>query len=306
MRTRLALIGTGILTAGALIAAYRGDRSPTSVDPKYINSNSCFIDLPQTKIHFRDTGEGPPLLLLHGIGSSLHTWSEWEQYLRDSFRVLHLDLPGFGLSEPYPDNQYSLARYVETLDQFLEQQEVDSVRLAGNSFGGRLALRYGLEHPDKLKKIVLLNPTGLQRKSMLYSYFSPRYIPSLVYRLTPRALVARCLRKLYGDPDRLDPDVVDRYYDLLLRGQNRSNLKRFHGMIDTPDEVLERFLRKLDVPVMIQRGCRDPWIDVDVADRFHRMLPNSSILTYLSAGHLPMEEIPEQTAHDARSFLSSD
>lgn len=303
-RTRLALLGTGLLTAGAIVACYRRNRSTDAVEAKFTNENSNFQNCSGTRVHYRDTGDGPPLLLLHGAGSSLHTWSGWVEHLQNSFRLIRLDLPGFGLSDPMPNDQYSPDQYVQFLNNFLGTLNVKTTRIAGSSFGARLALRYGLKHPEKLERIIVLNSTGLEQNGSFPSSLVNLPLPELTFRFSPRVLVSLFLQYLYGNSNKLKDSVIDRYYELLLKEGNRRNLRRFVRSVNQPDEILERSLRKLNVPVLIQWGSRDPWLPVDHADRFHRILPDSSLITYLSAGHLPMEEIPKQTAHNAGKFLT--
>ncbi len=69
---------------------------------KYTDSNSRYMDVNGLTIHYRDEGEGPPLLLLHGVASSLHTWDDWTDQLKGSYRVIRMDLPGFGFWIDWP------------------------------------------------------------------------------------------------------------------------------------------------------------------------------------------------------------
>lgn len=304
-KTRLSFIAAGLLTAGAVGACYRPDRSPSSLEQRYTNDDSAYLEIQGTRVHYRNTGSGPPLLLLHGAASSLHTWSGWTEHLRDSFRIIRPDLPGFGLTGPPTDSIVSPTQFVQFLHGFVEELDVDTVSLGGSSFGGLVALRYALDHPDRVRNIVLLNPMGLEQKRPLPVSLASLPLPKLADRFSPRFLVERVLRYLYGQPNALKDSVVDRYYELLLRDGNRHFLRQFVRTQSLPDEVLERSLRDVTAPVLLQWGCRDPWLPVELANRFHKTLPNSSLITYLSAGHVPMEERPSQTARDAKAFLSA-
>jgi pimeloyl-ACP methyl ester carboxylesterase len=125
-------------------------------------------------------------------------------------------------------------------------------------------------------------------------------------RLTPKTLIRNLLTYLYGDSDRIDEQLVERYYKLLRRKGNRRALVSFiKETISDSDFNIEGRLDKLDVPVLIQWGLKDPWFPVSHAEKLRERLNDVSLVTYLAAGHMPMEEIPEQTAQDARSFLTS-
>ena len=90
---------------GALfLSAYRPDIPLTDLKRKYANADSRYLDIDGMPVHYRDQGQGPVLLLLHGTGASLHTWDGWIQPLENDFRIVRLDLPGFGLTGPAPDD----------------------------------------------------------------------------------------------------------------------------------------------------------------------------------------------------------
>ena len=80
--------------------------------PAYARDASRFIDVDGMKVHYRDEGSGPPLLLLHGTGASLHTFNAWAAALSPHFRVVRMDLPGFGLTGPSPGADYSIPAFV--------------------------------------------------------------------------------------------------------------------------------------------------------------------------------------------------
>ena len=123
-------------------------------------------------VHYRDEGAGPPLLLLHGTGSSLHTWDAWTDALRGHFRVIRMDLPGFGLTGPNRDDDYRIERYVEFVEAFRRRLGLESFALAGNSLGGEIAWSYTVAHPDRVSALVLVDPAGY-----------PIDRPALVFRL---------------------------------------------------------------------------------------------------------------------------
>ncbi len=112
--------------------AYAPDRSLDELIPEYTYSDSKFVDVQGLKTHYRITGEGPNLLLLHGTASSLHTWEVWTERLKNDFRIISLDLPAFGLTGPNLDGVYDYAFYANFLEDFVQSQQLDSFYLAGN------------------------------------------------------------------------------------------------------------------------------------------------------------------------------
>ena len=134
-------VGSLLLVAAIAIAALvRPDIPLEALLPEYGAPPSQFVELEGMRIHYRDEGAGPPLVLLHGFGSSLHTWDGWVRQLTGTRRLIRLDLPGFGLTGPAPDGDYRAERYVHVVAALLDRLGVDRTDIAGNSLGGRTAL----------------------------------------------------------------------------------------------------------------------------------------------------------------------
>ena len=125
---------------------------------KYTDETSKFMAVDDLVIHYRDEGDGPTLVLLHGVGSSLHTWDGWVQRLGDHYRILRIDLPGHGLTGIDPrTKEYDIAYMVDKLDKFLNKLSIDKMYLAGNSLGGYISWNYALHRPDRVEKMILLD-----------------------------------------------------------------------------------------------------------------------------------------------------
>lgn len=93
---------------------------------KYAQKPSSFISTNGIETHYRDEGntaDSIPIVLIHGTGASLHTFDAWTDELIQDYRVVRLDLPGYGLSEPFIDSDYSIDHYVSFIDDFLKQQK---------------------------------------------------------------------------------------------------------------------------------------------------------------------------------------
>jgi pimeloyl-ACP methyl ester carboxylesterase len=88
-----------------------------------------------------------PVVLVHGTAASLHTWDDWTDSLKKDYRVIRMDIPAFGLTGPHPDADYSIEAYVAFLGQFLDQLDIDSMYLAGNSLGGNIAWNFAASLP---------------------------------------------------------------------------------------------------------------------------------------------------------------
>ena len=123
---------------------------------------------------------------------------------------------------------------------------------------------------------------------------------SVLTKLTPRFLIAAGVREAYAAPSQATPEIIDRYYHLMLREGNR---RAFVDRMSFRDPTSHESLPEIAQPTLILWGREDRLISVELAERFHADLPNSRLIVYDDIGHLPMEEIPQRSARDARDFL---
>lgn len=292
-----------VLAAGGFLAAfYQRELSVAELAPAYAGGASQFLELEAATVHYRDEGAGPVLVLLHGTASSLHTWDGWARELGGDFRLVRLDLPGFGLTGPFRHRDYGTERYLELLDAFLGRLGIEKCFMAGNSLGGYFTWRYALYRPGRVEKLVLIDATGypdMPHGGTLDLAKVP-VLKTLLLRITPRFLFARALREVYADDSKVVPELVDRHFRLTLRAGNRQALA--DRMAVPRDGNVER-LGELRQPALVMWGEQDAWVPVEWAHRFAADLPHAELVVYPDAGHVPMEEIPGPTARDARAFL---
>jgi pimeloyl-ACP methyl ester carboxylesterase len=161
MKTLLRIF-LAILLILLLVLAFniQPNRDMEALKAKYTNAESRFLELDGMQVHYRDEGQGYPIVLIHGTGASLHTWDAWTEDLKRHFRVIRMDLPAFGLTGPHPDRDYSLAQYVAFLDALAEKLNLSTFHLVGNSLGGSIAWLYAARHPEAVNKLILLDPGG--------------------------------------------------------------------------------------------------------------------------------------------------
>jgi pimeloyl-ACP methyl ester carboxylesterase len=298
-------VGSLLLVAAIAIAAMvRPDIPLAALLPEYGAAPSKFVEIEGMRIHYRDEGAGSPLVLLHGFGSSLYTWDGWVRQLAGTRRLIRLDLPGFGLTGPAPDGDYRTERYVHVVAALLDRLGVERTDVAGNSMGGRTALMFVLAHPERVRKLILVDAGGfapMPPPPLFRLAQTPILGPWMILHVTPRFVVRRNLEGVYGDPSRLTDAVVDRYWTLARRAGNRgAMLARITG---PPDPNLPDRLGELKLPVLIQWGRLDRWIPLSDAYGFQHGIAGAELRIYPGAGHVPMEELPEATARDAEAFL---
>jgi len=301
-------LGRGLAVLVAVILAliawqWKSDLPLDQLKARWATGASRFVEVDGLDVHYRDEGAGTPIVLLHGTGASLHTWDAWTDVLGASHRVIRLDLPGFGLTGPHPRGDYRIDAYVELVDHFLARIGVGRFALAGNSLGGQIAWRFAVLHPDEVSALVLVDAAGYPRTLpplLVFRIGRWPVISSLFSHLDPRMLVERTLRQTYGDPTRVTPELVERYYELALRPGNRA---AFGARTATPFEDQTAGLSALRVPVLVLWGDKDSLIPVSDARRFAADIPGATLRIYPGLGHVPMEEDGRNTAADVREFL---
>jgi pimeloyl-ACP methyl ester carboxylesterase len=293
-----------VLAIGGIAATVRLDRPAAEVEARWARPPSKFVDVDGLRVHVRDRGKGPVVVLVHGSNSSLFTWEGWARALETDHRVITLDLPGHGLTGPHPRARYGPRDMADVVHGVVEALGVGRFSLAGNSMGGHVAIAYTLAHPERVERLILIDAAGLPREEPLPFAFRLSGLPvvgRLVRWTTPRFMVTGSLREVYGDPSKVTDALVDQFLDLNLRAGNREATRlRF---LTPPDDIAGR-LGELRLPVLILWGGRDRWILPRYGERFRDAIAGSRLVVFDSLGHVPMEEDPAATVRVAREFLA--
>jgi len=304
MNRRLVLTGLGAALLGAAAWLYTPDRDRAAIETRYLVDRADLRVIDGVRLHLRDTGPrtAPVLLLLHGLGASLHTWEPWARALDRTFRVVRFDFPGHGLSAA--DADYSDVRTIRLVGALLDTLGVAKATVIGNSMGGRIAWRFTAAYPARVEKLVLLAPDGFASPG--FKYDTPADVPAVlgVMRwVLPRPILKANLAPAYADRTQLADSVVSRYYDLMLAPGNRDAL--FARMQQTMLTDPVPFLRTITAPTLLVWGEQDQMIPVSNAQDYLKAMPQARLVTLRGVGHLPFEEAPARALVPVRTFLVS-
>lgn len=296
--------------AGAIAWSWEPDRQLGQLVARWAPEPSRFIELDGMQVHIRDTGprnDAAPLLMLHGMSSSLHSFEGWQSALQGERRVISVDLPGFGLTGPSPQGDYRIEVYTRFVLRLLDTLEVKRVVLAGNALGGEVAWQTALLAPERVQKLILIDADGYQPAVLSmplgFQIASMRGLRWVSERILPRPLMAASLRSVFGEPERVTQERIDRYFELNLRVGNRRAL--FQRMDQATFGESAPLIRRITQPTLVLWGERDEMISPDLGSRFCEDIPRCRLVTFPKLGHLPQEEDPAATLQAIRPFLAS-
>jgi pimeloyl-ACP methyl ester carboxylesterase len=304
---RLVLRGLAVLglAAGVALAVatwvYR-DIPAAELEARYAGPTSRFITIDGVRMHYRDEGSGPVVLLFHANFSNLIDWDPWVEALKDRYRVVRVDLTSHGLTGPDPTGDYSLPRTLALVEGFVAALGIERATLGGTSLGGTVAIHYTARNPGRVERLILLSPGSLEGKERARGG-----LPKAAYVLTwvlPRALPAGMLRSGFGDPARLPEELVDRWYDFWMReGQRKAQLDRL-AQYQSGD--IEGLVRSIRVPVLLLWGEANTTALFSQAGEFRELLRDAPSLTFISypgVGHMAVEEAGPAIGRDVRAWL---
>lgn len=305
---RLSIFGfVGFILLVSILFGHR-DRPAADLKPKYARAPSEFVAVMGMNVHYRDEGDPQdslPVVLVHGTGSSLHTFDAWTASLKENKRVVRMDLPGFGLTGPFPDRKYTMESYMNFVAAFLSSRDIKQCILAGNSLGGQIAWNFALRYPEMVQKLILIDASGYPEKStsvpLAFRVARTPLLNKTLTFITPRFVIKSSVENVYSDKSKVTSELVDRYFDLSLRAGNRQALiDRMQMTIDT-NQI--RHIKNILQPTLILWGEEDGLIPVESAYRFHRDLPDDSLVILKNSGHVPMEENPLESLKAVRHFI---
>lgn len=312
------LIGIVAVMALALTAGWLALRRPDvpwpTLKARYANAASRYMDLPGgVTVHYRDQGkrDGPVIVMVHGFGASLHTWEPWVQRLGSRYRIITLDLPGFGLTSAPEGYTIPRSGFVDIVDQVTRELGVERFVLAGNSMGGGVAWSYALAHPERLEGLVLVNSGGWRDQAeddrdgpLIFKVLANPLGRFLLKDLDGSALTRAGLRDAFEPtPDMADEAMVARYVQLSRAPGHKEIIMSMMTGFDPADAASKAKLAAIKVPTLVIHGDTDKLIPVDHARRFGDAIPGSTVIIYPKVGHVPMEQIADRSAADLEGWL---
>ena len=262
-------------------------------------------------VRYVDAGEGPVVLLLHGLADSLISWYCNIDFLADAgYRVIALDLPGFGKSDKPSHLEYDPGSAADFVYDFCQELGIEKLSLVGNSAGGLIAGLFALEHPTVVEKLVLVDSAGLGRKvSWLLRAISVPILGDMVYRPKLNSMIGLSKRLFYQPPAILEELLPEMDRIKLLPGASMATVRSIRSSINLRGlrpkwQILSR-LKQSEVPLMVIWGADDFIIPVIHAEAARRELPQCDVQVLPEFGHSPQMENPSVFNPLVADFLNT-
>jgi pimeloyl-ACP methyl ester carboxylesterase len=300
------ILGALLIAFFAASVFYR-DIPAAELEAKWATPPSKFVDVDGLRVHVRDEGQGPALVLIHANYANLFMWEPWAAALKDRYRVIRFDMSSYGLTGPDATGDYRMERTVATLGKLVDTLGLTRFSLGGTSLGGTVAMHYAGANPARIEHLILLSPGSLEKD------VRGRNTPVEISRtadvftwITPRALARVLLENGYGDKTRITDAAIDQWYTFWRREGNRAAMLERQRQYVSGD--VEGKIRAVTAPVLLLWGDKNPRVPVALAYEFQKLLvssPKVELKIFPGVGHMAVNEAPEETARAVREYLDA-
>ncbi|MCB2211616.1 alpha/beta hydrolase [bacterium] len=272
-----------------------------------------YAEVRNLKIGYIDQGNGDQtLLLIHGLGSNAKGWTRNIPVLAEQYRVIAVDLPGYGYSKKdyYP---YSLSWYAQVLTEFLTELGIADAVFVGHSMGGQISIITALEYPDVVSELVLISPAGVEDfTDGEKDWFRTVAVPELTEDATVRTIDVNLKRNFYDTPPEAEFMITDR---IQVRGASDFSdyayavAQNIKAMVNEPTS--DR-LKNITQPTLVLFGRNDglipnPYLHggntADIAALAAEKIPGATVNVFDKTGHFVQFESPDQTNEAILDFL---
>jgi len=274
------------------------------------SDHSRFIDLDGARVHYQEAGDvsAPALVLIHGFASSTLVWSKvFLDLAAAGFRVIAVDMLGYGYSGKPRNGEYTIDGQARMLMQLLDRLDIERAVIVGSSYGGAVAATCALDYPSRVEKLVLVGTVNNNRplEFKLMRIFGAPLVGDVVSPLLigSRRLLRMRMKRVY---DRhswvLDERRVDaRHRPLRAAGTQRAIIRTVR---EWNAERISRDAHLIHQPTLLLWGENDREIPLADGERLHDEIPGSRLIVFLNCGHLPHEEYPEAFTKLVSEFAS--
>jgi pimeloyl-ACP methyl ester carboxylesterase len=270
----------------------------------------CWMEIEGAHMRYLRAGSGPPLILLHGLLGYSFSWRFTMPALAPFATVYAPDLLGAGFSDRPPESDRSLQASARRIVKFTENLGLCYCDVLGASLGGALAMRTAALAPRRVRRLILVapvNPWSTQGRWRARFLTNPLVAP-LFLRIAPHfeATHNYFLRRLFGDPRRLQPGAIKGYSaPFAIPGTFQQILGTLQGWKQTLQELESVLPAITDVPALLLWGSADKAVSLSSSEYLRKLFKNSRMVVFEGVGHVPFEEVPDDFNQAVIDFLRS-
>lgn len=271
------------------------------------------VDAAGTSIFVRASGSGSPVVLLHGFPETGKCWDKVAAALSTEHRVLVPDLPGYGRSAR--PTSYDSATLANTIAAFMDAADAPKATVVGHDWGGGVAFRLALDHPDKVERLVVINSPFRKldlRRGWHMLFFNLPGVPEVVLTASGDRWVDFVLRAASVNKDVFDPDALAEYHEAYHSLERKRSAFAYYRTVTRriiasklPGRARPSGPRgSIDMPTLIIWGEKDPALPLWLAEAILKDIPQAKLVTIPDAGHFVPEERPDRVAELLKEFTA--
>ncbi len=299
----------------AMLLLWKGSDAQDTCKPRYDLPVQKLQVMENLSIAYVEKGAGETTLFVHGLGGNLSHWMKVVDALSKNYRCIAVDLPGYGWSDKtYTTDKDLLTFYANVLSSFIEKKGLKKVILAGHSMGGQIAMITAINHPEKVSKLILVAPAGLETFTEAEGKTLITYTPASIFEKQEEPAIRYSFKQnFYEQPKDAEALIQDR-----IRFKTCADFKQYteavssgiKGMLAHP---VKGDLSKIKQPVLIIFGGEDALIPNkilhpslvrdDMMNEALTVMPAAKLVLVPSAGHLVQFEKSEETTNAIKTFL---
>jgi pimeloyl-ACP methyl ester carboxylesterase len=259
------------------------------------------VNIGDHNIIYLEAGSGETILLVHGFAGDKDNWTRFAKYLTGKYRVISLDLPGFGESTRIETANYGIENQTQRLAEFVKKLKLERFHLAGNSMGGWISAYYSVKYPSRVISLTLMNSAGVTspEKSEMFLNLEKGFNPLLVRDLKD---YDRLLKFVFVNQPFIPGSVKEVFAESAVKNRE-FNDKIFRDLMANMLD-LQPLLGNLKMPVIVIWGDSDRVLHISGARVFTDGIKGSKSYILKNCGHLPMIERPEETSSVFLEFIA--
>jgi pimeloyl-ACP methyl ester carboxylesterase len=270
-----------------------------------------WITLDGARMRFLRSGDGPPLLLLHGLLGYSFSWRHAIPVLAQQATVHAVDMLGVGFSDRPPGIDCSLEASARRLLLFLDSVGVESCDLLGTSHGGAVSMMAAALAPERIRRLILVAPVNpwSRKGAAMAAFLSSRPVTPIFLGLAPHLSFTHdyLLRRLYGDTSRIRPGTLEGYSaPFAIPGLFEHSLSVLRTWSRDLGELESAIPRIAHIPTLLLWGSADPAVTPASAAPLRKQFENCHLRIFDGVGHLPYEEVPDEFNRSVAEFLAGE